>query len=45
MYQTSGPGVASLIPALSRTFAEIDHDIIATAILPPLTDSRRVFVS
>ena len=33
-----------LIPALSNTFVEIDHEIISTAILPS-ADSRRVVVS
>ena len=27
------PGIASLIPARSHTFEEIDHEIISTAIL------------
>ena len=39
---TADPGVASLISAQSHTFAEIDHEIICTAILLPSTDSRRV---
>ena len=30
---TADPGVASLIPALSHTFVEIDHEIISTVIL------------
>ena len=38
-------GVASSIPARSHTFAEIDHEIISTAILLPSADSRRVVVS
>ena len=42
---TADPGVASSIPAQSRTFREIDHDIISTAILLPSADSRRVVVS
>ena len=29
------PGVASLIPARSHTFVEIDHEIISTVILLP----------
>ena len=35
---TADPGVTSLIPALSHTFVEIDHEneIISTAILHPL---------
>ena len=41
---TADPGVASLIPALSHTFAKIDHEIISMAILP-FADSRRVVVS
>ena len=32
---TADPGVASLIPARSHTFVEIDHEIISTAILLP----------
>ena len=31
---TADPGVASLIPARSHTFVEIDHEIISTVILP-----------
>ena len=30
---TADPGVASLIPARSHTFVEIDHEIISTVIL------------
>ena len=30
---TADPGVMSLIPALSNTFVEIDHEIISTVIL------------
>ena len=40
MCLTADPGVASSI-----TFAEIDHEIISTAILLPSADSRRVVVS
>ena len=36
---TAVPGVASLIPARSHTFAEIDHEIISTVILLPYADS------
>ena len=32
---TADPGVASLIPARSHTFVEIDHEIISTVILLP----------
>ena len=32
-------------PGASHTFVEIDHEIISTAILLPLADSRRVVVS
>ena len=39
---TADPGVASLIPARSHTFVEIDHEIISTAILLPSAVSRRV---
>ena len=31
---TANPGVASLIPARSHTFVDIDHEIISTVILP-----------
>ena len=37
--------VMSLIPAQSHTYAEIDREIITTAILLPSADSRRVVVS
>ena len=33
------PGVASLIPAQSHTFVEIDHEIISTVILLPFAES------
>ena len=36
---TADPGVASLIPARSHTFAEIDHEIISTVILLPSAES------
>ena len=36
---TADPGVASLIPARSHTFMEIDHEIISTVILLPSTKS------
>ena len=36
---TADPGVASLIPAQSHTFVEIDHEIISTVILLPSTGS------
>ena len=36
---TADPGVASLIPAQSHTFVEIDHEIISTVILLPSTES------
>ena len=42
---TADPGVASSIPAWSHVFAEIDHEIISTAIFLPSTDSRRVVVN
>ena len=35
---TADPGV-SLIPTLSHTFVEIDHEIISTVILLPLGES------
>ena len=42
---TVHPGGASLIPARSHTFVEIDREIISTVILLPSADSRRVVVS
>ena len=36
---TADSGVASLIPARSHTFVEIDHEIISTVILLPSADS------
>ena len=36
---TVDPAVASLIPAWSHTFVEIDHEIISTVILLPSADS------
>ena len=36
---TADPGVASLIPARSHTFVEIDHEIISTVILLPSAES------
>ena len=36
---TADQGVASSIPARSRTFVEIDHEIISTVILLPSADS------
>ena len=36
---TADPGVASLIPAWSHTFLEIDHEIISTVILLHAADS------
>ena len=36
---TADPGITSSIPARSHTFVEIDHDIIATVILLPSTES------
>ena len=44
-YLTADPGFASLIPAQSHIFLEIDHEIIFTAILLPSADSRKVVVS
>ena len=34
-----------VLSTLSNTFAEIDHEIISTAILVPSADSKRVVVS
>ena len=42
---TADPGVTSLIPVWSHTYAEIDHEIISTAIILHSADSRRVVVS
>ena len=36
---TADPGVASSIPARSRTFVEIDHEIFSTVILLPSAES------
>ena len=36
---TAAPGVASLNPAWSHTFTEIDHEITSTAILLPSAES------
>ena len=36
---TADPGVASLIPAWSHTFVEIDREIISTVILFPSPES------
>ena len=44
-FLTADPGVASLIPAWSHTFVQIDHEIISTAILLSSADLRRVVVS
>ena len=41
--QTADPWVASLIPAQSHTFVEIEYEIISTVI--PSADSRRNVVS
>ena len=45
MCLTADPGVASLMPAWSHTFVEIDHEIISSVILLPSAYSRRVVVS
>ena len=37
---TADPGVTNSIPARTRTFVKIDHEIISTAILFPSTDSK-----
>ena len=43
---TADPGVASLIPAQSHTFVEIDYEIISTSFsFLPLDHSRRIVVS
>ena len=38
---TAGPGAASLIPAQSHTFVEIDHVIISSVILLPSAESLK----
>ena len=38
---TADPGVASLIPARSHAFLEIDHEIISKVILLPSAESFR----
>ena len=45
MCLSADPGFAGLILARSHTFAEIDHEIISTAIFLPSADSGRVVVS
>ena len=45
MCLTADPGVVSLIPAESHTFAEIDREIIYTAILISSTDSKKAVAS
>ena len=40
MCLTADPGFVSSIPTRSHTLAEIDHEIISTAILLPSADSR-----
>ena len=37
---TADPGVASLIPAQSHTFVEIDYEIISTVILLPSAQEK-----
>ena len=39
---TADPGVASLIPAWSYTFMEIDHETISMAILLPSPESVKM---
>ena len=46
VFQTADQGVASLIPARSHTFVEIDHEIISRSFSSlPLNHSRKVVVS
>ena len=45
MCLNADPGIASLIPARSYTFLEIDHEIISMSIMLPSADSKRVVVS
>ena len=45
MCLTADPGFTSSIKTRSHTLAEIDHEIIPTAILLPSADLRRVVVS
>ena len=42
---TADQWVPSMIPLQSHSFAEIDYEIISTAILLPSADSRRLVVS
>ena len=44
MCLTADAGVVSSIRSWSHTFAEIDHEIVSTAIRLPSADSRRVVV-
>ena len=39
MSLTADPGAASLIPAQSHTFLEVDHEIISMVILLPSAES------
>ena len=43
--ETEDPWFASSIRTRSHTFAEIDHELISTAILLPFADLRMVVVS
>ena len=45
MCLAADPGVASLIPARSYTFVEIDREIISTTVPLPSADLKRVVVS
>ena len=42
---TADPGVASLIPGYSNTFADIDHEILFRPFHLPSVDSKRVVFS
>ena len=43
---TADPGLASLIPARTHTFVEIDYEMISTVFSSlPLNHSRRIIVS
>ena len=39
---TANPGVASLIPARSHTFVEVDHEMISMVILPSAESFKKV---
>ena len=40
----TGQGVSSSIPTRAHIFVEIDHEIISTTIIFPMSDSRKVAI-